>query len=306
KTGHLNLDEPFDGLFTQGMVTHETYQDEAGNWVYPEEVDLSDGKATHAQTGAPITIGLIESMSKSKRNIVDPGPIIELYGADTARWFILSDTPPERDIQWTEAGVDAAARFVQRVWRFVLEGAEAVSEIDADRPLEFSPDAEKIRKISHRALAQVEAALENLRFNVAVAHVYEAVNQLSPAFTATRDTSNDAIVWARREALEILVALFAPMMPHLAEECWSRLGNEGLMAMAPWPVCEPELLVEDLVTIVVQVNGKRRGEIQVPRGMSREDVESRALKLNNVARAVADREIRKVIVVPERIVNVVA
>ena len=306
KTGHLNIDEPFDGLFTQGMVTHETYKDDAGNWLYPEEVDLDGGQATHAQTGAPVTIGPIESMSKSKRNIVDPGPIIELYGADTARWFILSDTPPERDIQWTEAGVDAAARFVQRVWRFVMEGMDNLSETGADRPTEFSLEAQMIRKITHRALSQVGAALETLRFNVAVAHIYEALNQLAPVFTATSQSARADVLWARREALEVFVALFAPMMPHLAEECWSRLGHQTLMAQSPWPTAEPDLLVEELVTIVVQVNGKRRGEIQVPRGMSREDVESRALKLNNVARAVADREIRKVIVVPERIVNVVA
>ncbi|MFV2093718.1 MAG: class I tRNA ligase family protein, partial [Hyphomicrobiales bacterium] len=201
KTGHLGLNEPFDGLFTQGMVTHETYQDAAGNWLYPEEVDLNGDLATHAQTGAPVTIGPIESMSKSKRNIVDPGPIIELYGADTARWFILSDTPPERDIQWTESGVDAAARFVQRVWRFVLEGAQNMSPIDQPRPETFSPEASKLRKITHQALDQVDSALADLRFNVAVAHIYEAVNRLDPVFSATQNTDAPDVTWARREAL---------------------------------------------------------------------------------------------------------
>jgi leucyl-tRNA synthetase len=306
RTGHLDLDEPFAGLFTQGMVTHETYKDENGAWLYPEEVEIDGGAPVHAKTGRPVTIGPIESMSKSKKNIVDPTAIISVYGADTARWFILSDTPPERDIQWTEAGADAAARFVQRVWRLVMEGRETIAEAAAPRPRRFGEAAREIRKSAHRALASVTEAIESLRFNRAVAHVYEMTNELGPRFAETRDSAAADIRWARREALEIYVQIFAPMMPHLAEECWRRLGHRSLLAKQPWPEAEAALLRQDSVVIVVQVNGKRRAEMEVPRGLSSEEIESRALKLDNVARAVSDREIRKVIVVPERIVNVVA
>ncbi|VAW17282.1 Leucyl-tRNA synthetase, partial [hydrothermal vent metagenome] len=299
------LDEPFAGLFTQGMVTHETYKDEAGDWLYPEEVGFGQGGATHAKTGEAVTIGPIESMSKSKKNIVDPSAIIALYGADTARWFILSDTPPERDIQWTESGVDAAARFVQRLWKFIQEGLEAVCVPGKARPRAMSEAAVAIRKAAHKALHNVTEALETLRFNRAIAHVYEMTNDLGPLFADTQSATAPDIRWARREALEIYVRIFAPMMPHLAEQAWADLGHRTLVVKEPWPKVSKPLLVEDTVIIAIQVNGKRKGQIEVPRGLSREEIESRALNEDNVGRAISGREVRKVIVVPERIVNVV-
>ena len=304
-TGHCGLDEPFAGLFTQGMVTHETYKSASGEWLYPEEVDLKAGQAVHSKTGEPVTVGAIEAMSKSRKNIVDPSAIVALYGADTARWFILSDTPPERDIQWTEAGVDAAARMVQRIWRFVSDGAGNVCAPEAAMPSQFSEGATAMRAATHRAADQVTEALDNLRFNRAVAHIYELTNELGPLFSDTATSQADDISWARREALEFYIRLLAPMMPHLAEQCWSLLGRSTLVAAEPWPKVDPSLIATDTVTIVVQVNGKRRGEIMVARGTSPAEVESAALRLENVSRAIADQKIRKVVVVPERIVNVV-
>jgi leucyl-tRNA synthetase len=306
RTGHCDLDEPFAGLFTQGMVTHETYRGESGDWLYPEEVEIRDGRLVHAGTGAPVTIGAVEAMSKSRKNIVDPSAIVELYGADTARWFILSDTPPERDIQWTEAGVDAAARFIHKVWRFVGDGAVNMCAPATGRPRRISQRARAIRVATHRAARQVTEAFENLRFNRAVAHIYELTNTLAPLLAETAVSRASDVRWARREALEVYVCLLAPMMPHLAEECWHLLGHSSLVAAEPWPEVDESLIITETVTIVVQVNGKRRGEIVVARGAASAEIESAALNLDNVSRAIADREIRKVIVVPEKIVNVVA
>jgi leucyl-tRNA synthetase len=269
QTNHCKIDEPFEGLFTQGMVTHETYKDENGAWIYPEEVDFRGTDPVHVETGSPVKIGAIEAMSKSKKNIVDPSAIVQLYGADTARWFILSDTPPERDIQWTESGIDSSAKFVQRIWRFITDFSTNLTPPDVEKPPRMTPHARAIREVTHRAAAHVTEALENLRFNRAVAHIYEM------------------------------------MMPHLAEQCWSSLGLTSLVAAEPWPEIDTSLTLADTVTIVVQVNGKRRGEIEVPRGTNPEQIESMALNLENVMRAISDQKILKIVVVPERIVNVV-
>ena len=182
KTGYAPLDEPFAGLFTQGMVTHETYKDVHGKWVLPDEVTRRDGKAVHVKTGEPITIGAVESMSKSKKNVVDPDSIISAYGADTARWFMLSDTPPERDIEWTAAGVEGAHRFLQRVYRLVREAAAKGApreRLRRHRNLVLMPRA--LRRAAHRSVAAVTVAIERLRFNTAVAHIYELANALSTA-----------------------------------------------------------------------------------------------------------------------------
>ena len=306
KTGHVTIDEPFKGLFTQGMVTHETYKDPHGKWVLPEEVSRNNGSAVHAKTGKPIIVGAVESMSKSKKNVVDPDTIIAAYGADTARWFMLSDTPPERDIEWTSAGVEGAHRFLQRVWRLVRDAAAKGAAPGSPMPARFGPDAEALRRAAHRSVAAVTGAIEKLRFNAAVAHIYELANALSAGLQCAGPQPAPDLAYALREAAELLARIAAPMVPHLAEESWALLGYNTLIAEEPWPAPEKTLLQEDTVTIAVQVNGKRRDELTIARDAATEDIEAAALKLDNVVRAIGGRKIKKVVVVPQRIVNVVA
>ncbi|HEX6298777.1 MAG TPA: leucine--tRNA ligase, partial [Burkholderiales bacterium] len=256
-TGHAGLDEPFAGLFTQGMVVHETYRDANGEWVMPAEVKIEASGdqriATLAATGAPVEIGPIEKMSKSKKNTIDPDDIMSSYGADVARWFMLSDSPPERDVEWTERGVQGAFRFTNRLWRLVGEMADVAKAAPAARPAEFGPEAVKVRKAAHGALAKVTDAIEKLHFNVCVAHIYECANALSDAIGEMDKAPPPDFAWAIKEAAGILVRLFNPMMPHLAEECWAALGHKTLVATEAWPVLEPELLVETTITLPVQI-----------------------------------------------------
>ncbi|MBS0236908.1 MAG: leucine--tRNA ligase [Proteobacteria bacterium] len=308
-TGHLsfatNTREPFAALFTQGMVTHETYKSEDGVWLLPSDVRLegegANRRAVEISSGRPAAIGSIEKMSKSKKNLVDPDDIISHYGADCARWFMLSDSPPERDVIWTEAGVAGAGRFIQRVWRIVDEIAEAYPGEKGSKPASFGPEALEVRKGAHRALDAVGRSIESLRFNVAVANIHELSNVLQSGLSKR----GPDVAWAIREAGELLVLMIGPMMPHLAEECWARLGYNTLVANEPWPAPEPELLVDDQVTIAVQVNGKRRDELVISRSAKAEEVEAAALQLGSVVRALDGRPPKKVIVVPQRIVNVV-
>ena len=307
KTGHAGIDEPFAGLFTQGMVVHETYRTKGGDWVMPAEVKV-DGlggarRATLAATGEPIEIGSVEKMSKSKKNTVDPEDIIAAYGADTARWFMLSDSPPERDVIWTEEGVQGAWRFVQRLWRLVGEIAEV--NAPAAHPDAFGERALVVRKAAHRALANVSDDIAKLRFNRCVAHIYEFANTLSDAIGSAETAPSPDFAWALREAGDILVCLFHPMMPHLAEECWAALGHKTLISAEAWPLVEPALLVENTITLPVQINGKKRADVTVARDAEREDIETAVLALNAVKRALDGKHPKKVIVVPQRIVNVV-
>ncbi|MGE3986966.1 leucine--tRNA ligase [Pseudorhodoplanes sp.] len=312
KTGHAGVDEPFAGLFTQGMVVHETFRKADGEYVMPSEVAIvAQGdarKATLKTTGEPIEIGSIEKMSKSKKNTVDPDDIIGAYGADTARWFVLSDSPPERDVIWTEEGVQGSWRFVQRLWRLVGEAAEIAAKAPEARPAAFGERATAVRKAAHGALAKVSEDIEKLRFNRCVAHIYECANALSAAIgdvSSPADMTPD-FAWAVREAADILVQLFAPMMPHLAEECWAALGHKSLVSMQAWPEVEPALLVENSVTLPVQVNGKKRADVTVPRDAGNADIEAAVLTLDAVRKALDGKAPKKVIVVPHRIVNVVA
>lgn len=295
ETGWAGVSEPFAGLFTQGMVVHETYKDPSGAWVPPAEIRFENEgggrKAFHVKTGVPIEVGPTEKMSKSKKNVVDPDDIIASYGADTARWFMLSDSPPERDVIWTEEGVQGAARFVQRVWRLV-HGAAAASGLNG------SGDT-ALRKSAHKALAAVGEDIERLRFNRCVAHIYTLANALDEGL---RGGASGA---AAGEAARILVQLIAPMMPHLAEECWRVLGGTGLVAEASWPQADQALLVEDEITLPVQINGKKRADVTVPRDADAKAVEAATLALEPVQRALEGRPPKKVIVVPGRIVNLV-
>ncbi len=313
KTGHVGLDEPFAGLFTQGMVVHETYRRDNGEWAAPAEVKIDmqgdARRATLIATGEPVEIGAIEKMSKSRRNTVDPDDIIASYGADVARWFMLSDSPPERDVNWTEKGVQGAWRFVQRLWRLVGEAAEAAKSAPAEQPRQFSPPAAALRKATHQALAKVSDDIEKLHFNVCVAAIYEFANTLNECI-GNIDTEDGVIApdmrWAMNEAVNVLVQLFAPMMPHLAEECWAALGHKTLVAEAAWPQVERALLIEDTLTLPVQINGKKRADVTVARDAADAEIEAAVLALDAVKRVLDGKAPKKVIVVPQRIVNVVA
>jgi leucyl-tRNA synthetase len=308
-TGHLKkgMKEPFAALFTQGMVVHETYRSHnGGQWLLPSEVRIEgEGEARRAfdiETGAPVEIGPIEKMSKSKKNTVDLDEFISEFGADTARWFVLSDSPPERDVIYTDVGVQGARRFVQRVWRLAEEGGAAGTEPRTSKPGRFGPEAEALRRAAHKTLNSVSQNIEGLRFNVAVAQIYEFTNKLQ----AAGQSGGDGMAWTIREATELLVQMVGPFMPHLAEDCWARLGYNTLLADQPWPEADPALLVDDRITIAVQVNGKRRDELTVARTATKAEIEAAALKLESVARALEGWSVTRVIVVPQRIVNVVA
>jgi leucyl-tRNA synthetase len=307
QTGHVGIDEPFQGLFTQGMVTHESYRDGDGKWLYPEDVERrADGTTVNRDTGGAVTVGRVEAMSKSKRNTVDPGAIIARYGADTARWFILSDNPPERDMEWTEAGVAGAYRFTQRLFR--LAESIAATRPPAATPERLSPAARTLRQVTHRSIVAVTEALEGFAFNVAVARLYELANAVGEAERALDNAAEQAdLVWARREAMQILAVLVAPMMPHLAEEILRRIDPAAstLVAQLPWPEADPSLTVVETVTIAVQVMGKLRGTIIVAPDSDEDEVLAAAAAEANVARALEGRRIVKRVHVPNRIVNFV-
>jgi leucyl-tRNA synthetase len=301
RTGHLGIDEPFEGLFTQGMVCHETYKDGAGRWLFPDQVKkLADGSLVHNDSGAPVQVGRSESMSKSKRNVVDPEAIIDTYGADTARWFMLSDSPPDRDLEWTDAGIEGAYRFTQRLWRAVTGNPGGLSAPGAPAPDRLGESAMRLRQTTHRTIKAVTEDIEQFRFNRAVARIYELANTLGGI-----KASDAGDRWALREAFETLTRLIAPMMPHLAEELWQHLGGQDLIVNEPWPEAEERLTQEDTVTLAVQVNGKLRATIAVPSNCDEEVAQQAALAEPGVQRAMAGKSARKVIVVKNRIVNVV-
>ena len=296
-----SLDEPFDGLFTQGMVCHETYRAADGSWLLPEEVERThNGGVVRVSDKSPVEVGRSEKMSKSKKNVVDPDQIIHDYGADTARWFMLSDSPPERDLEWTEAGVTGAWRFQQRLFRIASEALADLPAAGTPKPTAFSEAATNLRRAAHKTIAGVSADIEAFHFNKAVARLYElasAIDGLKPKDAADK--------WAKREALEIFVRLTGPMTPHLAEELWQTLGHRSLLADSPWPLAEDALLVDDTVTVAVQLNGKLRGTLQLPKDVAKGEAEKAALALPELARGLDGKTPKRVIVVPNRIVNVV-
>jgi leucyl-tRNA synthetase len=297
KTGHMNADEPFASLFTQGMVIHETFKTKDGEWVLPSDAVQKDGVWTHVKTGEALTVGGVEKMSKSKRNVVDPDTIIAAYGADTARWFMLSDTPPERDIEWTEAGAEGSWRFTQRIWRIVND----IATLPKSAPT-MAAGSLALRRITHRTAAAMTDDLNNLRFNRSISRIYELTNAIGPALAAAKSAD---MIAALREAGDYLVLLMAPMMPHLAEESWKVLGHTSAVVETAWPKAIAELVASDEVTLAVQVNGKRRDEILVPKGADRGMLEAKVLELENIKRAIEGKTVKKIIVVPDRIVNIV-
>jgi leucyl-tRNA synthetase len=285
--GQIDVTEPFASLFTQGMVTHETYsRKDGGKTIYyaPDEISREAERALLKDDGGAVEIGRVIKMSKSKKNVVDPDTIIDAYGADAVRWFMLSDSPPERDLPWSEAGIEGCSRFVHRLWRlFAAHDAGAEGE-----------DKALLRKM-HQTVAAVAEDIESLGFNKAVARIYELTGAVEKAQPSA----------SRSAAIRTLVQLVAPMMPHLAEEAWASLGADGLVADAAWPAVDPALLVEDDVTIAVQHKGKLRDTLTAPKGASKEDLEAMALASDKVQRSLDGAEIRKVIVVPDRLVNIV-
>ncbi|PVH27860.1 leucine--tRNA ligase [Pararhodobacter oceanensis] len=290
KTGHLPASavEPFDALFTQGMVTHEIYKtkDERGRPIYHLPEDVEDGKLI--ATGEAVETTSSVKMSKSKKNVVDPVNIIEQFGADTARWFVMSDSPPERDVEWTSSGAEATFKHLSRVWAM----GERIAAMPADAP---GDDADLTRAM-HRAVDEVTTMIEGFAFNKAIAKLYEFSNTLSKSKASAR---------MQKEAARVLAQLMAPMVPHLAEDLWHQLGGDGLVTEAAWPKADPAFLVDDTVTLPVQINGKRKAEIAVALDASKEEVEKIALSDEAVTRALAGATPKKIIVVPGRIVNVV-
>ncbi|BBL53926.1 leucine--tRNA ligase [Bartonella quintana] len=303
--GYVTVDEPFKGLFTQGMVVHETYRDDQG-WVSPAEISIieKDGKRqAHKLTDqSEVTIGLIEKMSKSKKNVVDPDDIIASYGADTVRWFVLSDSPPERDVIWTESGVEGAYRFVQRVWRCVVLSAPVLKEVIPCTGHQGA--ALELSKAAHRMLCTVEDDLEKFAFNRAIARLYEFLNIMAPLLNKVASVE-DEMKASLRQAMDFFLALIAPIMPHLAEECHAALGEKTLICELPWPVYDPALIVEDCCTLPVQINGKKRGEVTVAATASEAMIEEAVLALDFVQAHLVEKSIKKMIIVPQRIVNVV-
>jgi leucyl-tRNA synthetase len=301
RCGYLDLDEPFAGLFTQGMVCHETYQSEAGNWLFPEEVETDAAGALVDAAGRPVTAGRHEKMSKSKKNVVGLDAIVDTYGADTARLYLLSDSPPERDLEWTETGIEGIWRYVNRLWRLVSEPSIALPPTGSVVSATLSPSVAAIRRVTHKTIAAVTDDLDKFRFNRAVARIREFTNALDELPVAEPGAPG-----VLREGLETLAHLLGPMMPHLAEEMWQQLGGSGLLAEQPWPVFDLDLTRDEQVTLAIQVNGKLRATLEVPRDTAADTVENAALALPQVARWLDGHLPRKVIVVPNRIVNIVA
>ena len=289
---------------------HETYRDTRGSWLSPSTVRLEtiEGarKAYLIESGAEVEIGPIEKMSKSKKNTVDPDEIVASYGADTARLFVLSDSPPDRDVIWSDEGAQGAWRFIQRLWRVTGELGCVAAKAGTPAPGQISAEALALRQATHRAIASVTENIERLRFNSAIARIREFVNELTESLDKVEEGGVGADqAFAFREAADVLVRLIAPMVPHLAEECWSDLGHKGLVAQAAWPIADPGLVAQAMIILPVQVNGKKRAEIEVPYDADEETIRKESLAHDSVMRAMDGKPIKKFILVPKRIVNVV-
>jgi len=300
KGKQLEISEPFDGLFTQGMVCHETYRNEKNEWVYPDEVVEIKGQIVHINSGEKIIKGPSESMSKSKKNVIDPEEIIYKYGADSARWFVLSDSPPERDINWSESGIQGSWRFCQKIWSLVQNNIEVFQGTSNEDFQNISEKAKELQREVHVSLSQVTTSIEKFQMNVSVAKIYEMVNHLSKFNT---EKSEDKSVL--KESLEILIRIIEPMTPHLAEECWKIIGKTSELSTQPWPIVKENLLVKDNTIIIIQINGKKRGELSITIDSKEEDVVKESMKIKNIADILEGKKIVKQIFVPNKILNLV-
>ena len=299
RVGYLDLDEPFAGLMTQGMVCHQTFKDKDGKWLFPTEVSKDGDQWIETATGTVADAGRIEKMSKSKRNVVDPELIIETYGADTARLFMLSDSPPERDMEWTESGVEGASRFLKRVWRLAHD--DSLATFATPVPDTLGETATAALRMAHKSILALCADIENFRFNRAVAQLHMLTNAIS-------DIKSDeaGAPAAKRFAIETLAQLLSPLTPHLAEEMWKALGHKTLLAQSQWPEADAALARDDEIEIGVQVNGKLRDTIKLERDCPDDVAEKLALASASVQRYLEGKTPKKVIVVQNRIINVVA
>ena len=303
KSGHINIKEPFQGLFTQGMVNHATYKDVNGDWVEPQNILVDEGgKVVRADTGSSVEVGRVEKMSKSKKNTVDPTDVIESYGADTARWFILSDSPPDRDMEWTNSGVQGAFRFINRVARLVSDCQSSLPKPNLPPNEKFSEEENKLRQITHKTIAGVTEDYERFHFNRSVARLYELTNAISAYEIEESDVKHS---WVKREALETLILLLNPMTPHLAEEMWKQLGHKVLLVDTRWPTADRSLAIDDVITIAIQVNGKLRGKLDIKAGTKEIKVQEAARDVTNVSSTISDRPIKKVVFVKDKLVNFV-
>tara|TARA_Y200000002_G_scaffold54244_1_gene39680 strand:+ start:947 stop:3517 length:2571 start_codon:yes stop_codon:yes gene_type:complete len=294
------VEEPFDSLFTQGMVCHNTFQNDTKAWVFPSDVEKRGSEYIQISTGKPVTMGEVESMSKSKKNVIDPESIIDIYGADSARWFMLSDSPPEKDINWTDSGIKGAWKICQKIWKIALTNQKNLSQ-----PFEVSEsindgNALNLMKVVHENLNAITQSIEKFQMNVAIAKVFEMVNAISK-FEIENNKDRQAII----ESLHILFRVIEPMVPHLAEECWSLTGKRGSLVSEPWPKVNRKYLENKEVTVVIQINGKRRGEIVVIKDASKNEVQKEIQNIKNIQDALLGRNVIKLIYVPNKIMNIV-
>jgi leucyl-tRNA synthetase len=298
--GYIGVEEPFAGLLTQGMICHETYKSSDGHWLLPTEVERNvEGQPVQAGSGQPVAIGRSEKMSKSKKNVVDPELIISTYGADTARLFMLSDSPPDRDLDWTDSGIEGAWRYINRLFRLVTQSSFPLAAIGSTIPATLGPNADKLYRLAHKTIAGITTDLDRFHFNKAVARIREFTNALGEL----KEEPGAAEVL--RFGLETTAKLFGPMIPHICEELWRRLGHTSLLVETAWPKADPALLQDETVTLAVQLNGKMKGTIELPLDAAKELAESTALALDSVQSQIVGKTIRKIILVPNRIVNVV-
>ena len=298
--GLHRFDEPFDSLFTQGMVCHNTFRNESRNWVYPDDVEKKDGSYFQISTGEEVTMGDVESMSKSKKNVIDPESIINLYGADSARWFMLSDSPPEKDITWSDSGINGAWKICQKIWTIVKKNQENLGFVSEDKNMVYEGKTLEFIKAIHQSLHAITNSIEKFQMNVAIARVFEMVNAISK-FQIIEDKDREAI----NEALLILIRVIEPMVPHLAEECWSLTGKTNSIMIEPWPNANSKYLENNEVTVVVQINGKRRGEIVISKDSSKNEIETEMQNIKNIKDALSGKNILKSIYVPNKIINIV-
>ena len=300
--GYLDLSEPFDGMMTQGMVCHQTFQNTKGQWLFPEDVIKKTDTWLERATEHPVQAGRIEKMSKSKRNVIDPDKIIDSYGADTARLFMLSDSPPERDMEWTNAGVEGANRFLNRLFRLSIgeDKTRPFAAINTPMPDTLDDPAKTLIKTTHQTIASISADIERFRFNRAVAALHSLSNAIS---SCAADTP--AQNWARRFGVEILARLLAPIAPHIAEEMWHQLGHKELLANKPWPKADATWLETESIAMPVQINGKLRATLTIAPDSDPERIKAEALKLDGIQKHLGTDTPKKIIVVPNRIVNLV-